>query len=359
MGRVKTIQERQRKMREKQTFIMANLVYGQCYPDLWLENQLKSLLDASNLPALKDAYKLEYAIFTDDPTLLKISRHPNFMQLSAVCELHIIKMNWPPDADQFNSRYGLLLQMIQQMLDVALQPQREHPAWLGVWVADLVFAKHSLPTMLKQLEQGHDAVFNVPIRGAADSINQVLAQLPGAPSDMELFNLAYHNLHHLWVASHWDASMFSKFPYSMVWNSGSGLVTHNFGITPIVFKPTAEMKDVKGGLDSGLPGYFKNPYWATDWLDAAVAGVEPLSNGHYPPFLHHKASEEFVCTWSKSGTQLCQAAFLDKPLYYPNKKIFNNQFLADQAQKIAESIQRQLTEPAASVEQRAEGRQSW
>lgn len=329
-------------MQGKQSFVMANLVYGQLYPELWMENQLKSLLDSSNLPALKEKYKLEYAIFTDDATLLKISRHPNFMQLSAICELHVIKMNWPPDADQFGSRYQLLVQMIQQMIGIALDPGRESPAWLGVWVADLVFAKHSMPTMLKRLEEGHGAVFNVPIRGAADSINNLLAQLPGAPSDMELFNLAYQHLHHLWVASHWDAPLFSKFPYSMLWNSGSGLLAHNLGITPIVFKPNERMRGIKGGLDSDLPPLCENPYWATNWTDAAVAGVEPLSNGHYPPFLIHKASEDYVVSWAKTGTHPCQAQFLTHPLYYPSKKIFNNQFMADTALKIAQNIQRKL-----------------
>jgi len=322
----------------KQKYIMANLVYGQLYPDFWLNNQLKSLLDPTNLPALKDKYKLEYALLTDDATLMQISRHPNFMQLSAICEIHIIKMNWPPEADQFGSRYQLLVQMFHQILEVAL----EADAWMSVWVADLVFAKHSVPTILSHLERGHDAVFNVPIRSAADSLNGVLAQLPGAPSDLELFEMAYRNLHHLWVAAHWDSPLFSKFPYSILWNSGSGLLAHNFGITPIAFKPSAELKAVKGVIDADVPSFFKNPFWAEDWTDAAVAGVEPLSNGHYPPFLVHRASEQFVVDWARRSTMPEQAAFVDRPLYYPCKSIFNNPELAAQALETVLSIKAKL-----------------
>ena len=331
----------------KQTLIMSNLVYnspgaGNIYPSLFLENQVKSLLDPTNLPALRERYALEYMVFSDDETLMQITRHPNWMQLASVCEMHIVKMNWPADSDRFSTRYQLLTQVFHQTLSVALDPARQHVPWLGCWVADLVFAKHALPTMLKRLEAGHDAVLNVPIRGAADSINQHLAKLPGAPTDLELFNLAYYNLHHLWVASHWDSPLFSKFPYSMVWNSGCGLVAHNFGITPIVFKPNERMRSVQGVIDSDVPSFCENPYWATDWTDAAVAGVEPLSNGHYPPFLVHRASEDFVTEWSKKGTQPVQAQYLNHPLFYPSRSVFNNEHLADQAQGVAERIQGRL-----------------
>jgi hypothetical protein len=346
MGRFKLQHERGVTVeKEKQVYMMANLVYGQIYPEFWLDNQLKSLLDSSNLPALKEKYKLEYALFTDDETLMRITRHPNFMQLSAIAEIHVIKMNWPADADRFGSRYQLLVQMFHQMIQVAL----ERKAWLSIWVADLVFAKRSLPTMLSHLEAGFDGVLMVPIRGAADSINMQLARLPGAPTDLELFELAYRNLHHLWVASHWDAGLFSKFPYSMLWNSGSGLCTHHFGITPIVFKPNEAMRGVQGVIDADVPGFLHNPYWCENWTDAAVAGIEPLSNGHYPPFLMHKASEDFVVDWATKGTMPSQTKFLHKALYYPTKSVFNNGYLADRAQQTTEQIQKRLFAQTAAV----------
>lgn len=326
---------------KKKTYIIANLVYGQLYPSLWLENHVKSLCDPSNLPRLKEeGYDIEYALFTDEETLNQVSRHPNFMALSQLCTIHVVKMTWPADADRFASRYSILVDMFHKILQVAL----EKDAYLSVLVADLVFAKFALPRMLKRLEDGHDAVLMVPIRSAADSVNPLLQRLPGAPTDLELFEMAYNNLHHLWVASHWDAPMFSKFPYSMVWNSGTGLCTHHFGITPIAFKPTQEMNDVKGVIDADVPSFFKNPFWATDWLDAPVAGVEPLSNGHYPPFMQHKASIDFVEKWAKIGTMPVQVKNLPHALYYPSKQTFNNAELAKESAKIAYEIQERLSE---------------
>ena len=327
----------------KQKYIIANLVYGISqtpYVNLWLENQCKSLCDPTNIPALREKYDVEYALITDEETLNGITRHPNFMALSQLCNINVIKLVWPPDADKFASRYGLLCQLFHQVLPVAL----EQNAWLSVIVADLVYAKHALPRMLKRLEAGHDAVFNVPIRSAADSLNPILASLPGAPTDLELFEMAYANLHHLWVASHWDAPMFSKFPYSMVWNSGTGLVAHNFGVTPIVFKPNADMKNVQGVIDADVPSFFKNPYWATDWTDAPVAGVEPLSNGHYPPFMQHRASIEFVSEWAKQGIMPVQVDNVSRPLFYPSQARFNNPPLAALAKDTAEKIQARIRE---------------
>lgn len=311
----------------KRTYVMANLVYGQFYPELWLENQLKSLLDPTNLPAVKEKYNTEYVLITDDETLLRISRHQNFIKLGQLCELHIMKMQWPPDADRFASRYNLLVDLLKHTMPVAL----EKNAIYSAWVADLVFAKHALPRILKPFESGHDAVFMVPIRGAADSANPLLAQLSGAPTDLELFEIAYRNLHHLWVASHWESPLFTKMPYSMLWNSGTGLLAHNFGVTPIAFKPNAEMLTVQGGIDSDLPKFCKHPYWATDWTETPVAGIELLSNGHYPPFAHGKPDPERITDWAVRGTLPNQTDHLEKPLYYPSKKVFNSQIIANDA----------------------------
>jgi hypothetical protein len=330
----------------KQKFTMANLVYGHFYPELWCENQLKSLCDSTNFPALREKYDLSYVLFTDELTLQKVSRHPNFMTLGQHCDINIIKLNWPADSDQFASRYGLLVQMLQQVIPEALS----NGSWLSVIVADLVFAKHSLPKMLKRLETGHDAVFMVPIRSAADSVNPLLQKLPGAPTDLELFEMAYRSLHSLWTHATWDNPYFSKFPYSMVWNSGTGLVTHNFGITPIVFKPNQDMTAITGGIDTDLPGFCKNPYWATDWTDAAVAGVEPLSNGHYPPFLHRRASPEWVAQWAMAGTYPVQAVNLPHPLYYPSKRTFNDESLALKANVMAGNIQDMVEELRTKAE---------
>jgi hypothetical protein len=333
----------------KRKYTISNLVFGPNYSTLWLENQLKSLCDPTNLPALKKDYDIDYVVFTDEETLQSISRHPNFMMLTQHCNVPIVKLSWPPDADRFGSRYQLLVQMFHETLKGALA----NGAWAcSVWVADLVFAKGSVPKMLSHLEKGHDAVFNVPIRSAADSVHPVLAGMPGAPSDLELFELAYANLHHLWTHSTWDNPYFTKMPYSMLWNSGTGLVAHSFGITPIVFKPSEELKAVQGVIDADVPSFFKNPYWATDWTDAAVAGVEPLSNGHYPPFKQKVQTTDYnqqtknVAKWSMVGTQPVQSNYLHKPLFYPSEKTFRaaelGELYANGALEIAMQIQQEI-----------------
>lgn len=351
MGRLKLTPERERMSEGKQEngkrrWIISNLVYGQHYPMFWLENQLKSLNDPSNLPALRRDWDIEYAIFTDDQTLTQITRHPNFMQLGQNCEINIIKLAWPTDSDQFASRYGLLVQMFRETLKVA---HEKNAYAMSAWVADLVFAKDSLPKMLGHLTRGHDAVLNVPIRSAVDSVHPLLGKLSGAPSELELFEMAYNNLHHLWTHSTWDNPYFSKMPYSMLWNSGTGLVAHNFGVTPIVFRPLPGLTEVKGVIDADVPSFFSNPYWASDWTDAAVAGVEPLSNGHYPPFRqkqvaldrsHADEQMDYVAQWSLRGTVPVQAANLHKPLFYPSRKTFNNQALQDAAEGTALRIQK-------------------
>lgn len=332
----------------KQHYLFANLIYnspscGPLYSNLWLENQLKSLLDQTNLPAIRDKYTLEAVIFTDDETMIHLSRHPNFMALSAICEISIIKVNWPPDIDRFGARYNLLAEIFRQTMQAVFNPQdvRRRNAIVSVLVADLVFAKGAIPKMLSHIEAGYDSVLMVPIRGAADSISPVLQQMPGAPDANALFELTYQNLHHLWTHSTWGNPYFSKFPYSMLWNSGTGLVAHNFGITPIMFKPNEDMLKVQGVIDADVPSFCKNPYWAEDWIDAPVAGVEPLSNGHYPAFNnpHQAADVDWVASWAKQSTHPVQSSYLDKPLYYPSRARFNDTRLASQAQEIALAIQ--------------------
>ena len=304
----------------KQKYVIANLIYDVStpYPMLWLENQLKSLCDPTNLPALREKYDVDYVILSDEATIPAIVRHPNFLQLSKYATPEFIRLGWPADAQKFENRYVLLTQMLQTVIPVAL----EQNAIVSAIVADLVFAQGSIPRILGHMERGHDAVFNVPIRGAADE-----------------------HMHPLWVAADWNARRFSKFPYSMIWDSGTGLVGHNFGVTPIAFRPNEAMRDVQGGIDSGLPALCQNPYWATDWTDAAVAGIEPLSNGHYPPWAlpHEQSSVETVVKWAQKATIPAQDSYLNQALYYPDRVTFANNALAADAENISADLQRRLS----------------
>lgn len=336
---------------KKQRYMIVNLVYasqqtGPLYINLWLDNQLKSLLDKTNLPSLKEKYDLEYVLFTDDESLMHISRHPNFMALGALCEITLIKLTWPSgQVDKFQARYALLSEMLKQTFKAVMDPgdKRRLGAWISFTNADQVYAKGALPKLLEKMEAGHDAVLVMPMRAAADSLQNPLQQLPGAPDEMTLFEMCYKNMHHLWTHSMWDNPLFSKMPYSMLWHSNTGAVSHNFGITPVILKPNQKMiENELGGIDSALPTFAENPYFAEDWLDAPVANIEPLSNGHYPPFAIHQASVDGVIEWSKKGIMKGQEKFLTQPCFYPNKKIFNNSGIADRALRIAEEIKEKI-----------------
>ena len=333
-------QRRKLKMQlEKPRYIMTNLVYGNPYTGLFLDNQLKTLLDPSNLPALAERYSLEYGIFTDEETMPMLTRHPNFLALGKYCDVNLVKISWPPDSDRFGSRYPVLVQIFHQSLQHALEVKAKY---LSVWVADLVFAKDCLPRILGHMEKGHDGVMMVPIRSAADALLPAFGQLKGAPDDRTLFEMAYNNLHHLWDSCHWESAKFTRMPYSMIWNSYTGLLAHHFGITPIVFEPKESMRNVKGVIDADVPAFCNKPYWCEDWTDAPVAGVEPWSNGHVPSAANHKASVEGVAKWSKIGTMLVQAEYLSHAMYYPDKRTFNEVGIAMRAQGIIDELQSKL-----------------
>ncbi len=153
------------------------------YAFLWAENQLKSLCDPSNLPTLLDRYDLQYSIFTDEETYQAISAHPNFQRLSHLCEIQLIKLEWPPNVDRFSQRYGLLVSMFHSVLADAL----EKDAILSVWVADLVFARHALPRILSALSKGTMPMSTFPL-WQLNRIIPALAQLPALP---KTWNLVY------------------------------------------------------------------------------------------------------------------------------------------------------------------------
>lgn len=327
----------------KRKYIIANLCYGlgkTPYVDLWLENQLKSLCDPTNIPALRDEWDVEYLLFTDQESFQGINRHPNFMRLGQVASIDVVHLQWPADADQFGSRYSLLVQIFHEALRKALESKAYA---LSVIVADLVYAKDALPRILKRLTSGHDAVLMVPIRSAAESVMPALMKMPGAPSDLELFELAYRNLHHLWTHATVGNPYFTRMPYSMLWKSPAGLLAHNFGITPIAFRPSEALRGVQGVIDSDVPSFFTNPYWATDWTDAPVAGVEPLANGHYPPF-GGSSDPAAIAAWSRIGTQPVQARYLDRPLFYPSRQTFDAPALEESALNFVTEIKNQLGE---------------
>lgn len=292
--------------------LITNVVYGQLYARIFLEHHLRSFLDESNIPAHAD--RVEYLIFSDAETIPYLTAHENFKRLAALIVVKVVPITWPAGTNRFDHRYGILIQTFRESVKAALACGM----LLSALVADLVVAQGFLASVLKRIDEGHDSVFVLPLRAAYESAGPQLAQHEGALAPAELFKIGYENLHPLWVACHWQAAQFTKLPFSLLWNTGTGFLVRSYSITPVIFEPTEAMLTAGAVIDVEIPSMCRNPYWARDWTDAPVIGVEPLFC-YYPTFANHTASVGWVREWAKC-LHPAQSAYLRERLYYPDRK---------------------------------------
>lgn len=299
----------------KPKYLITNLVYGDTYSKLFLENHLTSLLDDSNLPKLAETYDIEYRIFTDQDSVRQLQHHPNMHRLAKVAKISSQLFAWPKESvKRFNYRYGLLLNMFKESVKYALESDQ----LLTCWVADLVVAKEFFPRVMSRMEAGHGAVFVLPLRAASEAATPVLMQAGGrALEDKALCALGLECMHPLWVACHYDNPQFTKLPFTLIWQGQGGVLVRTFSTTPIVFKPTPAMLDTRGMIDGDIPALCENPYWCEDWTDAPVIGVEPLIC-YYPPFANRPASPRLVADFTHS-IDPGQIPLLEKHCYYPSR----------------------------------------
>ena len=47
----------------RQRYLITNVVYGDLYSKIFLDQHLKSVLDPSNLPSVNEDYEIDYLIF--------------------------------------------------------------------------------------------------------------------------------------------------------------------------------------------------------------------------------------------------------------------------------------------------------
>ncbi len=125
-------------------------------------------------------------------------------------------------------------------------------------------------------------------------------------------------LHPLWVACNWNNPMFTKLPFSLLWNTVGGLLARTFSTTPIIFKPKKEMLESRGMIDGDIPALCDNPYWCHDWTDAPVIGVEPVVC-YYPPFANRPATVGYVREF-KTNIHPTQVQYLEHRCFYPDEK---------------------------------------
>lgn len=290
--------------------LLTNLAYGDRYTNTFLNYHIRSLLDETNIPAFKD--RIRYAFFTDPETLPIIQRHPLVKMLADQIDVEWNILEFPKDCNRHEMRYAALIQMfklsVQKALDIGYM--------VSPMVCDLFVAKDYLKKVFQRIDEGHESIFVLPMRTAFESIEPHIRN--GTLHAEELCYLGYNNLHPLWVACHWYSPQFSKIPFTLLWNSGTGLLARSFSITPIVFDPTKEMLDTNHVIDVEIPSMCKNPYWATDWVECPIMGIEFLSC-YYPPFSNESSKIANVGNWAKC-LHRSQYEFLSKPLYYPSRE---------------------------------------
>jgi hypothetical protein len=336
----------------KPKYLISNLCYGDMYATLFCDQHLKSLLDETNLPDLVETYDVTYMILTDDETLPLLQNHPNMQRLSQVLKtngenrVQIIVFSWGAVKDKFSRRYTGLLDLFKMSVKKALDEKFDY---LTAWVADLVVAKDFYPKVMKQLEAGHGAVFVQPPRAAAESIIEHLENFEQGLPALKLWKLCYEHMHPLWWACHWDNPCFTRLPFQLLWNNGKGIRCHSYSTTPIIFKPNEKMLDGRGMIDGDIPSLCENPFWATDWTDAPVIGVEPLFC-YYPTFKHERSSIEFMRdTWNHQ-VHPSQVKFLEKALYYPNRETVGELDVKDIPGQIVQGFVPKVIETKAEVE---------
>jgi hypothetical protein len=304
--------------------------FGEVYPDIFLNFHLKSLLDETNIPLLKD--RINYIVYTDKETAPKIYGHKNFKRLENLCGTGIAEI---PRGLTFDNRYNALVAVFKESVTFALKEDM----LVSPIVCDLVFGRGYLPMVLDKMDRGHDAVFALPMRTAYESMWQFADDSwgVGAWDSMELCRVGLQCLHPLWVHLYWNSPLFSTIPYSLLWGNSKGLLVRSFSITPMVFQPIEEHLKTMHAIDIEIPGTFKNPYWAQDFIECPVIGVEPL-RCYYPMWDSKPASLDTVKTWSKMQCE-AQRNCLPKHLWYPCKATVNmDSSIIEESDRVVNSI---------------------
>ena len=288
------------------------------YPDILLNCQLNSLLDDTNIPEmLRSGYEIKYHLFCDPQTEIHTKSHKNWIRLLQTIGANNVSVevfDFRGGIDRFDYRYNVLCKTLVPSIKLAL----EQNSLVAPWVADLCVAKHFLPRVLRQIERGHDSVFVLPARSAAEGSMIPTSTAEGALSDLDLWRVCYDNLHPLWLTCHYGNKPFTDKPFALLWNSGRGLLAHSYSVTPIVFKPKPEMLKTERVIDIEIPGMCERPYWAHDWTDAPVIGVEPLAS-HWPVFDNSDRSSDWIRDFAEHLDPFQHKA-LREELYFPSKE---------------------------------------
>ena len=301
----------------KTPYVIGNLAYGPRYTDVFLNQHLKACLDESNLPNITGTHEIHYEIFTDPETAPMIMEHKNVKRLRELGEVNLQMLSWPDPEVAYHFRYTAIITMFRHLCQKALNLN-------GVFTqfaADIIPAKYFFILITEKVRDGYDSVLGLPLRAAYEPMEDYLNSTTGALYAMDLARYAYSNLHPLWTHSHWHNPQFSKLPFCLVWNSGTGLLVRSFSISPFLMTPNEQMLKSQKVMDAEIPTLCKNPFWARDWTSCPVIEAGFLFS-YYPPFEQKPASVPSMIEFGKKISRE-QHAFITERFYYPNQEMAN------------------------------------
>lgn len=281
--------------------------YGEPYTDIFLNLHLGSLLDESNIPAVKD--RVSYLLVTDQETEPRISSHPNFKKLVSMVGTGI---GIAGEKIKHEAKYDMLITAFKMSVDYAIKNEMV----VSSVACDMVFGKEFIPKVLGYMEH-FDSVFFVPMRSTYEPMRLLLPS-EGAISALNLFKLAHENLHPLWTHAMWKNPFFTKQPYSILWGNEVGLLARSFSVSPLVFTPRPEHLSTNHVLDIEIPNMVKNPIWISDFIDCPIVGVEPI-HCCYPTFHPKEASVEGIKSWMPVLLP-SQLPYLQRKFWYPSQE---------------------------------------
>ncbi len=271
--------------------LLADLAYGAEYARIFLNASLPTLLDASNLPAIKS--NAAFVLFTDAATRPTIEADARFQALQRLVPTTVYTL--PALTDPYGQRYDM------QAMTLGLSMARAYKDGLALvyLTADGCYGAGAIPAMLTKLREGYDSVCGQALRTAAEVTEPALSSGQHAPTASELFQMGIRGLSPLWVASHWDSPCFSTIPYALLWSDAEQLVMRMTSVSVHAIQPTKALLQAKGCPDMVLFQGSAKPYMAYDWAEFPVINVEPL-RCFYPPFqVGLRASATGYCEWAK------------------------------------------------------------
>ena len=314
--------------------LITNLVYGEPYTSVFLNLHLKSLIENLGKNALGP--RSMYLIYTDDQNIEKLAQHKRFQDLQAIIKTVLIKIDLKLD---YRHRYNLQTIQLQHSLRIAL----EHDLFLHQACADVYYGPNFWLNACNLVEQFDlDGLFGFAIRSTLETTADLIGN-QYLDSD-SLFDLAYDNLHPLWIAANWNAPHFTNYPFTILLTESDQIICRSFSIPAVLFKPSVEMANIDGAGDISILPQCRNLYVESDWQNLPMIEMVQLG-AFFPPFSRKKASVNLITQWAKQRIPMENFSNL---LYHQVIKKTNtplNDELFAESQKVSSEIVLRLQHP--------------